>query len=307
MAEVRAAFQHVQGEKAESTSLPSADQAVGAGMDVDLPPVIVVRQMLRRQQQRKDNLHAWIQQAYNDGWVEGRAQSRSRSQRIRLLADGFDREMKAAGAFNILSSGSHDRLRLNSPKGLSIRGHFLWPVKFGRNITVEDPVYTEQHLMLVQMGGSFTPTKASIYEVPLLFSWSRHALERLSERSNVGNNLQDKLFSTSIELARTFAIMKAFDLTKGDPDLDASSLTMWLPYCDGLVIVTRQAAASHRDSRELGWKINFSKRRVVRNILRESRLLPVRTGAPGTVDANGNITLGSDRIRLMGSNYLPRP
>jgi hypothetical protein len=259
-------------------------------MDVDLPPVIVVRRLLRHQQQRRDDLNTWIEQAYNDGFTPSHAGKRSRLQRIRLFAEGFDKKLKSAGAFNVSSSGSLDRLKLKSESGFSANGHVLWPVTFGRNLNGPGPVYTEQHLMLAQVGGDFTPAKASVYEVPLLLSWTRHALERICERTNVGNNLYDELSSSAIHLAKTFAIARVLKLIKGDADPDQTSQTAWLPYQDGLVIVTQQAAFAHRLSHHRGWKLSFNKRRVIRDLVKSSRSLPLRTGPPGTIDDDGNPT-----------------
>ena len=132
-------------------------------------------------------------------WGRG---ARSRQERITGIAQSYLQEFERAGVLHAQVFGSLERLKLKSERGLRLQGYVLWPVTFGRQANTSDPAFTEQALMLVQTGGQFSSSKASVYEAPVFFGWTRHALERLCERDSIGADLAVVLGTSTLGIIK---------------------------------------------------------------------------------------------------------
>lgn len=244
-------------------------------MDVDFPPTIVVRRLLRQQRQRRAHFVRSIQAIYNRDWATQGGHGYDRRGRIRLLAAAYDQQLVDAGAFEVARIGSAERLKLKADIAFSIQGNVLWPITFGRNTTSTDPAFTEQGLMVVRIGGVFSQKKASIFEAPLCILWTRHAMERLCERAPIGNDLEGELVRAAFPIAKALSVAITFKLMRYSESVDRTGSTVWLPYRHGILIVTERATFSHKNSAQFGWRFNFIKNELMNNYVSRAKVSPI--------------------------------
>jgi len=244
-------------------------------MDVDLPPAIVVRRLLRQQRHRRAHFVRSIQAIYDRDWATQGGQGYDRRGRIRLLATAYDQQLVDAGAFEVARLGSAERLKLKAETAFSIQGNVLWPITFGRNTTSTDPAFTEQSLMVVRVGGNFSHKKASIFEAPLCIFWTRHAMERLCQRAPIGNDLGGELVRSALPIAKALSVAITFKFTRPSETVDRTGSTVWLPYRHGLLIVTERATFSYKNSAQFGWRFNFIKNELTNNYVRRAKVSPI--------------------------------
>ena len=248
--------------------------------NVDLPPVIAVRRLLRSQQQRRDAYRSWVNLTSRSESGRG---ARSRRERITGIAQSYLQEFERAGVLHARVFGSLERLKLKSERGLRLQGYVLWPVTFGRQANTSEPAFTEHALMLVQTGGQFSSSKASVYEAPVFFGWTRHALERLCERDSLGADLAVVLGTSTLGIIKALSLARAFNLIKADAHGGLMSETAWVPFRGGLLVLTARVAAADRSVRELGWKFSFTKGHFSTTLIKQSNIVPamIRDGSGG--------------------------
>ncbi|RXD02511.1 hypothetical protein EQZ23_17985 [Sphingomonas sp. UV9] len=257
-------------------------------MNVDLPPVIVVRQLLRQQLQRRVHFVRSIQSIYDRDWATHGGQGYDRRGRIKSLAAAYENLLTDVGVFDLERRGSADRLKLKAETTFSVKGHVLWPITFGRNTTSTDPAFTEQSLMIARIGATFSHKKAAIFEAPICFFWTRHALERLCQRENFGNNLEVQLTQSTSVIVRALSVAISFGLTKLNAELGHGSRAAWIPYKRGLIFITERATWSHKTSVQFGWRFNFIKDELSNNFLQRSRIIPIFAGTESARGAAGS-------------------
>lgn len=229
-------------------------------MQFQLPPRYIARALLRRTRQQKERYRRWFDVTYDNDW---KPVGREKPSSLKLidLAAAFDAQLDQAGAFAIERDGSPDRLRLKTDVGYSVDGHVLWSVTWGQNLEITSPAYTERGLMLARTGMAISRKKVTAYESPLCLVWAAHALERLCERGGIKaeTDLEQALRLNSLNVCRTLATTVAFGLTRTDGEAEEDSLTSWIPFRDGLLIVTLRYLGAKNSSVEVGWRFNFTK------------------------------------------------
>ncbi|MBB3909724.1 hypothetical protein [Sphingomonas desiccabilis] len=243
-------------------------------MEVSVPSHYVVRQLLRDQKRRKDAYRSWFDRAYEDSWKSRQPMPKPSAAKLITFAKNFVAQFEEANAFNRRDTGSIERLRLKAEAGFSTDAHVLWPVTFGLNRLNPDPVYAEQALMLVRTGAKITRNKVSVYEAPLCFCWTKHALERICERTSIGNNLLPVLTALSSESIRRLALLLGHGLQKRTVDPLNPGITAWMPFLDGMAVFTHRLVAAPNYALDVGWKFSFTRQRFSQTYLKKDLLLP---------------------------------
>lgn len=238
-------------------------------MNVELPPHIIVRQLLRQQTTRKREFTSWLSAAFDAEW----ATDRPKGDALIRFVTGYQNQLSSAGNFAESEIGSADRLKLRSASEYRTRSYILWPITLGQFLEV-DAAYTEQGLMLTQVGGHFTPTKAMIYDGPTFFVWTEHALRRFCERDPAGQDIATVLTDAGLQLARSTALAVALRITKGETEENFNQ-TCWLPFNDGLVVLTKRSVTAHRSTQQLGWKFNLAKKSFSNIFVKPASINPV--------------------------------
>jgi hypothetical protein len=254
-------------------------------MDIELPPHIVVRQLFRKQRACKAMFMEWLNEAVKTEW----AGQRPRRDSLARFAADLRAQMLDAGGFNLADRGSPQTLKLKTETAYKTHCQVLWPVSFGRNPGAVS-AYTEQGLMVSQLGGRISKNKTAIYVSPLLLCWTKHALERICERGGVETNLFEALTSSMSELENNLSIALAFGLAKKDESGDQWSRTAWIPYRKGLVVINCRAATASSLTRQMGWRLDLSKSIFSNLFVKKSKIVNVVDGDTGKDITQGRVS-----------------
>lgn len=226
-------------------------------MNVELSPHLLVRQFLKRQRHRKQAYRDWFDHVYARDWATGNP----KGQQIHSMSLEYLDQLRNAGATDLRQAGSPAKLKLRSASGFDVSGFALWPIALGTSPGEVDEAFSEQALMIVRLGASFTSKKVAAHEAPLAMGLTRHAIERMMERGALSSDIDADLHKAAPHLLGDIALALAFSIAKtaeGEPHWAG---TAFVPFAGGMVIVTNRMMTSGRLNQDFGWRFNFTKRR----------------------------------------------
>ncbi len=116
--------------------------------------------------------------------------------------------------------------------------------------------------MLTRAGTQITGKKVSSYQAPLCLLLSRHFLERLFDRSDIGPDIGAQLQADAMPLAQKLAFALSVGLAKTEIGDDGGQ-SAFIPYRDGLIIFVSKILAGHSSDENFGWKFDFARGKYV--------------------------------------------
>ena len=247
-------------------------------MEIEFPPHIAVNRLLRRQRERKRAFRDWFDEVFERDWRDGRPKGPA----LRDFARAYEATLAEAGAFDLRTQGSPDRLLLKAAKGFEVEGKVLWPIGLGQDAQEVDSAYAEDALLISRVGASIASNKVRAHEAPLSLCLTKHALVRLIEREGVDGDLEQSLAAALPGFIEDAALALALGIAKVvDEGEEEWSRTAFVPLGSGIVVLTNRIVAADRHNQDLGWRFDYIKRKYTGGYVKPELLQPFSHVAAG--------------------------